>query len=98
MILLTRLNGRPFAVNPDLVERAEETPDTIITLVDGTRYVVTESLAEIARLMRQHRAAVLVAAHALEETPPADDPATGLAHVHALPNPSLRVVPGTQEA
>ena len=37
MILLTRLNGPVFALNPDLVERADSTPDTVITLVDGTK-------------------------------------------------------------
>ena len=37
MILLTRLNGPPFALNADLIERAEATPDTVITLVDGTK-------------------------------------------------------------
>ena len=28
--MLTRLNGAPFALNPDLIERAESTPDTVI--------------------------------------------------------------------
>ena len=37
MVTLTRLTGMPFALNPDLIERVDETPDTVITLVDGTR-------------------------------------------------------------
>ena len=37
MIVLTRLNGHAFALNPDLIERAESTPDTVITLVDGKK-------------------------------------------------------------
>ncbi|MBI1844112.1 MAG: flagellar FlbD family protein, partial [Actinobacteria bacterium] len=36
MIMLTRLNGQAFALNCDLVERIDITPDTVITLVDGT--------------------------------------------------------------
>ena len=40
VILVTRLNGAVFALNPDLVERADCTPDTVITLVDGTKYVI----------------------------------------------------------
>lgn len=68
MILLTRLNGAEFALNPDLVERAECTPDTVVTLVDGTKYVVQESVAELAARVRAYRAAVLAEAHALEST------------------------------
>ena len=40
MITVTRLNGPAFALNPDLIERIETTPDTVITLVDGAKYVV----------------------------------------------------------
>jgi len=59
VILLTRLRGAPFALNPDLIERADRTPDTVITLVDGTKYVVSESLAELIDLVVEFRAAVL---------------------------------------
>jgi flagellar protein FlbD len=95
MILLTRLGGRPLALNPDLVERAEETPDTVLTLVDGTRFVVTESLAEIVQLMREHRAAVLVTAQRLEEGLPISYPADDTV---SSPTATLRVVPGLGEA
>ncbi len=40
MILLSRLNGQQIALNADLIERAEATPDTVLTLVDGTKCVV----------------------------------------------------------
>ena len=40
MILLTRLNGEQIVINADLIERAEATPDTVLTLTSGTRYVV----------------------------------------------------------
>ena len=36
MITVTRRNGTAFALNPDLIERVEATPDTVITLVSGT--------------------------------------------------------------
>ncbi len=62
MILLTRFNGPAFALNPDLIERAEETPDTVVTLVDGTKYVIAESVAEFVELVRQYRASVIAAA------------------------------------
>lgn len=63
MLLLTRLGGPAFALNPDLIERAEATPDTVITLVNGTRYVVSESLDELARLVRDYRAQTAAAAY-----------------------------------
>ncbi len=59
MIMLTRLNGPEFALNPDLIERAEQTPDTVITLVDGKHYVVAESLEEVIARVRGERALVL---------------------------------------
>ncbi|MFN8074662.1 MAG: flagellar FlbD family protein [Kineosporiaceae bacterium] len=58
MILLTRLGGQPLAVNPDLIERAEATPDTIITMSDGHKLVVTESLRQLVALVRRWRAEV----------------------------------------
>ena len=69
MILLTRLNGPVFALNPDLLERADCTPDTVITLVDGTKYVVAESLPELVALIRQYRACVVAEAQQLAGHP-----------------------------
>jgi flagellar protein FlbD len=67
MILLTRLNGQQIAVNADLIERAEATPDTVLTLVDGTKYLVSENVQEVIDRVRTFRASVLVAAKELEE-------------------------------
>ena len=69
MILLTRLNGPAFALNPDLIERADATPDTVITLVDGTKYVVAESLVDLVALIRQYRAGVVAEAQHLVGQP-----------------------------
>jgi flagellar protein FlbD len=66
MILVTRLNGPAFAVNPDLIERAESTPDTVITLVDGTKFVVAEPVEELIARIRDFRASVIATAQALE--------------------------------
>ncbi|MDN4472369.1 flagellar FlbD family protein [Demequina zhanjiangensis] len=62
MITLTRLNGHPFAVNPDLIERAESTPDTVVTLVDGTKLLVAEGLTDLTRIVQEHRAGVVAMA------------------------------------
>jgi uncharacterized protein YlzI (FlbEa/FlbD family) len=47
MIILTRLNGDQFAVNCDLVERVDAHPNTVLTLVDATKYIVAESLVDV---------------------------------------------------
>ena len=70
VILVTRLNGPAFALNPDLVERAEGTPDTVVTLVDGTKYVIAESVDEFIALVRRYRAGVLAEAQLLTEGGP----------------------------
>ena len=67
MIVLTRINGAQFALNPDLIERAESTPDTVITLVDTTKYVVSEGLLDIVAAIRDFRASVIATAQAIED-------------------------------
>lgn len=72
MISLTRLNGDRIAVNADLIERAEETPDTVLTLTNGTKYVVAESLDELLERIALHKAGVIaLAAKVSEEDTPA---------------------------
>jgi flagellar protein FlbD len=66
VILLTRLGGETFALNQDLIERADATPDTVVTLVDGTKYVITESLPDLVELVRTFRASVITEAQHLE--------------------------------
>lgn len=61
MILLTRLNGSQVGLNPDLLERVEHNPDTVLCLIDGTRYVVSESLDEVVARVIEFRARVLSA-------------------------------------
>ena len=55
MIMLTRLSGSAFVLNSDLIERVDSTPDTVITLVDGTKYVVAESMGEVVAAVRTYR-------------------------------------------
>ena len=56
MIDVTRLNGKNFVLNAELIEVMEETPDTVITLTTGHKYVVKESLDEVLdRIMTYKR-------------------------------------------
>lgn len=59
MIMLTRLSGSVFALNADLIERLDSTPDTVVTLVDGKKYVVAEPMTDIVDLVRAWRGGIL---------------------------------------
>ncbi|MDT5033448.1 MAG: flagellar protein FlbD [Actinoplanes sp.] len=71
MILVTRLNGVVFALNPDLIERADCTPDTVVTLVDGTKYIIAESVPEFIDSVRHYRASLIAQASRIEGEPTA---------------------------
>jgi len=55
MIYVTRLNGKVFALNPDLIEMMEETPDTVITLTGGNKYVVSEPIEVLIERVAEFR-------------------------------------------
>jgi flagellar protein FlbD len=69
MIVVTRLNGSGFAVNPDLVERIQETPDTTLIMVDGAKYIVRESMADVIDLIAAYRARIVGMAYGTETAP-----------------------------
>lgn len=72
MIILTRLGGLEMAVNPDLIERAESTPDTVVTMVDGHKLVVAQTLDEVVDRVRRWRASVAAQAFTLAQDPQDD--------------------------
>ncbi len=65
MIPLTRLNGDQVAINPDRIERADITPDVVLTMTDGSKFVIHESLDELIDRIRLFRASVLALSHRL---------------------------------
>jgi flagellar protein FlbD len=69
MIRLTRLSGSQFVLNSDLIEKVDSTPDTLISLVDGKKYIVLESLEEIIELVMTFRAGVIALSGRLSEEP-----------------------------
>ncbi|MGO4102371.1 flagellar FlbD family protein [Leifsonia sp. YAF41] len=80
MIVVTRLNNSHFAVNPDLIERIHENPDTTLVLVDGSTYIVTESMSEVIDKIARYRARVIALASQAPE--PSN---TGIRHLEAVP-------------
>ncbi|HVN13062.1 MAG TPA: flagellar FlbD family protein [Kineosporiaceae bacterium] len=77
MIILTRLGGAQVAVNPDLIERAEPTPDTVITMVDGHKLLVAESVEEVVEAVRAWRASVAAAAYGISHRAGPSTPGAG---------------------
>lgn len=55
MIKLTRIDGTPFYMNPDLIEVMEATHDTHLTLTNGHRYVCAEKPDLIVELIADFR-------------------------------------------
>jgi len=58
MITVTRLNNTPIVINPDLIVFIEETPDTIITLNNGEKIVVQESVGEVIKRVINFRRSI----------------------------------------
>jgi flagellar protein FlbD len=93
VIRVTRLNGEHFALNPDLIERVEGHPDTVVSLVEGTRYLVAESVDEVLDEIREYRASVLATAYAMDRGTYRTSPA-GSSAVHPVDDaPRASVVP-----
>ena len=51
MIEVTRLKGKKMMINAELIETVEETPDTVITLTNGKKFVVSESAEEVTQFV-----------------------------------------------
>ena len=47
MIVLTRLNEAPVVINAELIKMIEATPDTLITLINGDRMMVRETVEAV---------------------------------------------------
>lgn len=60
MIEVTRLNGKNVIINAELIETVEETPDTVVTLVSGKKFIVKESRQEIKNLVISYKKEVFV--------------------------------------
>jgi flagellar protein FlbD len=50
-------------VNPDLIQTVEANPDTVISLTNGSKFVVSETPTQVAQLVRDWRAGIIAAAN-----------------------------------
>lgn len=81
VIVFRRLGGELIALNPDLIERVEATPDTVVTMVDDRKFLVAESLDEVLDLIIDYRAYVIARSNDLSVTAEAGRPT-----LHVVPN------------
>ena len=67
MIRITRLNGVPIVLNSDLIQHIENTPDTVITLISGEKFMVLESTNEIVEEVVHYRRRIFAFSQQLTE-------------------------------
>jgi len=83
MVRLTRLNSQPLVVNSDLIKFVEQSPDTLITLVNGEKFMVRETSDEVVRLIVAFRRSILLGLTAAWSGPPVPEAVQGAAATEA---------------
>ena len=58
MIRLTRINRVPLVLNSDLIEHIEVTPDTVIAMTSGQKFMVIESADEVINKVTEFRRSI----------------------------------------
>lgn len=63
MIKLTKFNSEAnkkgvFILNAEIIETIEETPDTVVTLMNGKKLIVDEPMDEVVRRVMTYRRAL----------------------------------------
>jgi flagellar protein FlbD len=58
MIAVTRLDGSPILLNEDLIETIEQTPDTVLSLVNGHKLMVRDDPAQLVQRVIDFRRVV----------------------------------------
>ena len=54
MITVTRLNGKKFVINAEMIRTVEANPDTMLTLINGDHLIVRESMDQVVDLAVQY--------------------------------------------
>lgn len=55
MVEVTRLKGSKIMVNAEMIETIEETPDTVITLTSGKKFVVSETAKQVTERIIEYK-------------------------------------------
>ena len=54
MITVTRLNGKQFVINAEVIRTVESNPDTTIILMNGDHIIVKEGMDRVVELAVQY--------------------------------------------
>jgi flagellar protein FlbD len=68
MVHLTRLNNSRVTINSDLIKFVEQSPDTVITLLNGEKILVQEAVNEVVKRVVEFRREVLSGTTATHQT------------------------------
>jgi len=55
MIRVTRLDGNSIVLNAELIQSVETTPDTMIVLLNGSRWMVRNTVDEIVEKFLEYK-------------------------------------------
>lgn len=55
MIKVKRINDKEFVLNAEIIQTVEATPDTVITLTTGVKYIVKDSCEEIINKVVEYK-------------------------------------------
>lgn len=55
MINVTGLNHKEFILNAEHIEKIEQVPETLITLVNGKKYIVLETTEEVVNRVIKYK-------------------------------------------
>ena len=60
MISLTRINDTSIVLNAELIEFVEANPDTIISLSNGHKYLVKDTVDEVVEKVKEYKRSILI--------------------------------------
>ncbi|WP_234119852.1 flagellar FlbD family protein [Clostridium hydrogenum] len=59
MVKLIGMNGKEVFLNDSQIEKIEEVPETVITLMNGNKYIVEESVDEVISKIVEFKRSIL---------------------------------------
>ena len=66
MISLTRINDTSIVLNAELIEFVEANPDTIVSLSNGHKYLVKDTVDEVVKKVKEYKRSILIGLQARE--------------------------------
>jgi len=55
MIRVTKFDGTPMMLNADWIQSIENTPDTLITLTNGVRFIIRDAAEDVVKAFLNYK-------------------------------------------